>query len=159
MAREREGKPGGVQPVQQDTEERPRDKAGPDVDALCDTEAAIKAAMEGPFVSTDRLRFSISTRRARIDPGKKRARFVRRLEKVMRQCDRIIANPEGVEEIQVKAMGIMIRAIQVCYGMVIDIEVEELEREVEEIQRGEEELAGKETETGLGYSIQEDPAQ
>ncbi len=149
MVGERRGKPGGAEPVQQDEEKRPGDQTGPVIDASCDREAAVREAMEGPFVSTDRVRFSLSTRRARIDPSKKRARFVRRLEKIMRQCDRIVENPEGAEEIQVKAMGMLIRAIQVCYVIVIDIEVEELEREVEEIQREEGLLAGKETEKGL----------
>jgi len=159
LAGERCGGPGDSKPVQQDTEERPRDQAGPVVDAAGDREAALREAMEGPFVSTDRVRFSLSTRRARIDPSKKRASFVRRLERIMRQCDKIVANPEGVEEIQVKAMGVLIRAIQVCYGIVIDIEVEELEREVEEIQREEGLLAGQEDEAGLGYSVKEGPTE
>jgi len=110
VAGERGGGPGDAKPVQQNTEERSRDPERSVVDATGDREAALREAMEGPFVSTDRVRFSLSTRRARIDPSKKRASFVRRLERIMRQCDKIVANPEGVEEIQVKAMGVLIRA-------------------------------------------------
>jgi len=63
-------------------EEHSGNQEGPLVDATGDREAALREAMEGPFVSTDRVRFSLSTRRARIDPSKKRASFVRRLERI-----------------------------------------------------------------------------
>ena len=71
----------------------------------------------------------------------------------------MIMNPEGVEETQVKAMSVLIRAIKVCYGLVVDVEVEELEREVEELEEKERELAEKRGEDPLGYEIPEDPPQ
>ena len=82
-----------------------------------------------------RVRLSITARRVRIDPRKKRASYIRRLEKVMRECDRIIADPESHDEIQVKALAILIRAVQVCYDMITDVEVEMLEKQVEEVKR------------------------
>jgi len=59
----------------------------------------------------------------------------------MRRCDGIIADPGGVEDVQVRAMEVLIRAVRVCYRMVGDAEVEELEREVEELKAREAEAA------------------
>ena len=53
----------------------------------------------------------------------------------MRECDKVIADPASHEELQVKAMGVLIRAITVCYDLVTDVEVEMLEAEVQEIKR------------------------
>ena len=70
----------------------------------------------------------------------------------MRECDKVIADPASHEELQVKAMAVLIRAITVCYDLVTDVEVEMLEAEVQEIKRlieegareGEEEPPSKE---------------
>ena len=70
----------------------------------------------------------------------------------MRECDKIVAAPESHEELQVRALAVLIRAVQVCYDLVTDVEVEMLERQVEEIKRlveggareGEEEPTGEE---------------
>jgi len=53
----------------------------------------------------------------------------------MQECDGIISDPEGYEEIQVKAMSILIRAINVCYSLVTDEQVEDLEREFKALKR------------------------
>lgn len=53
----------------------------------------------------------------------------------MKECDRIISDPEGYEEIQVQAMAILIRAIKVCYALVTDEQVEALEKEFEALKR------------------------
>ncbi len=53
----------------------------------------------------------------------------------MAECDRIIADPEGHEELQVKAMAVLVRAILVCYKLVTDHQVETLELELAEIKR------------------------
>jgi len=71
----------------------------------------------------------------------------------MRACDKVIADPASHEELQVKAMAVLIRAITVCYDLVTDVEVEMLEREAEKIKRlveegareGEEEPPSEET--------------
>jgi len=57
----------------------------------------------------------------------------------MRQCDKIINDPEGYEELQVKAMAVLIRAVKVCYDIVTDVEVEMIEAEAEKIRRALEE--------------------
>ncbi len=54
---------------------------------------------------------------------------------MMAECDRIIADPEGHEELQVKAMAVLVRAILVCYKLVTDHQVETLELELAEIKR------------------------
>jgi len=48
----------------------------------------------------------------------------------MRECDKLISNPEGYKEIQVKAMDVLIRAIKVCYGIVVDVVIEQLEEDI-----------------------------
>ena len=91
--------------------------------------------MEGTDDRRQRVRLSITARRVRIDPRKKRRSYIGRLERLMRECDQIISNPEGYEEIQVQAMAILIRAIKVCYGLVTDDQVETLEEEFEKLKR------------------------
>ena len=54
---------------------------------------------------------------------------------VMQECDSIISDPEGFEELQVKAMAILIRAIVVCYSLVTDEQVVTLEEELEALKR------------------------
>jgi hypothetical protein len=82
-----------------------------------------------------RVWLGITPRRVRIDPRKKRADYIKRLEQLMRECDRVISDPQGYEEIQVKAMAILIRAILVCYKLVTDEQVEALEEEFEALKR------------------------
>jgi hypothetical protein len=57
----------------------------------------------------------------------------------MQKCDHVIADPEGYEELQVKAMAVLIRAVKVCYDIVTDVEVELMEVEAAEIRRALEE--------------------
>ena len=94
-----------------------------------------KGEMEGTVDRRQRVRLNITARRVRIDPRKKRRSYISRLERLMRECDRIISDPEGYEEIQVQAMAILIRAIKVCYGLVTDEQVETLEEEFEALKR------------------------
>lgn len=91
--------------------------------------------MEGTGYEGQRVRLSITARRVRIDPLKKRRSYIRRLERLMRECDGIISDPGGYEEIQVQAMAILIRAIKVCYELVTDEQVEALEEEFEALKR------------------------
>ena len=95
--------------------------------------------MEGQGPDGQRVRLSITARRVRIDPAEKRRRYIRRLEDVMRECDRIVSDPKGYEELQVKALAVLIRAVKVCYEMVTDAEVEMIEAQAEEIRRAVEE--------------------
>ena len=101
--------------------------------------------MVGEGHGGQRVRLSITARRVRIDPREKRRSYIRRLERLMQECDGIIADPEGHEELQVKAMSVLVRAILVCYRLVTDHQVETLELELEEIKRriAERDRAGK----------------
>ncbi len=105
------------------------------------------------------VRFFITARRVRIDPARKRENYLRRLEDLIEGLDRIVSDPEGVEQVQLKAMDIMIRAVRMCYHIVRDVDVEMLEDELEALEkenkRGREGAGNQE----LGYQIEEDPAQ
>jgi len=100
-----------------------------------------KAERKNSFSS--KIRFQITVRKIRISPEKKRKTYIKRLERLIRILDRIIANPEGVEEIQLRAMEVLIKAVRLCYTIISDMEVEELEREVEDLKRREEKAGGK----------------
>ena len=115
----------------------------PDVQGHKEAPEAPKVAGKG--YGGQRVRLSITARRVRIDPRKKRAEYIWRLERLMRECDRIIADPEGYEELQVKSMAILIRSIVVCYDLVTDQQVEALEEEFEALKRriAERDRAGK----------------
>ena len=75
--------------------------------------------MEGKTDGTQRIRVSFTARRVRIDPRKKREEYIHRLERVMSECDMIVSDPEGYEDLQVKAMAVLIRAIQ-CATSTLD---------------------------------------
>jgi hypothetical protein len=121
--------------VRRDKEEPDSGEGGRGAHAEGDQGAQAPASVEGEGYNTERVRLQITARRVRIDPGKKRASYIRRLERVMKECDKIVADPESHEELQVKALAVLIRAVQVCYDLVTDVEVEMLEAEVEEIKR------------------------
>jgi len=57
----------------------------------------------------------------------------------MRTCDGIVADPETPEDVKVKALAVLIRAVKVCYDIVTDVEVELIEEQAEEIRRALEE--------------------
>jgi len=124
-------------------------EGGPGASAVggCGAEAEGPVGVRG---GGDRVWVGFSCRRARIDPGRKREELVGRLEEVMRVCDRVAADPGGFEEVQLRALDVMIRAVRACYGMVADVEVDGLEGQVEELKAREAELRG-----GPGYSVEE----
>ena len=95
-----------------------------------------------------KIRFRITARRVRIDPEEKRSQYIARLEQLIAQLDRIIANPKTSAKNRLRAMDILIRAITSCYGIVSDVEVEILEKETEEVK------TEGEGEKDLGYDIE-----
>jgi len=95
-----------------------------------------------------KIRFRITARRVRIDPEEKRSQYIARLEQLIAQLDRIIANPKTSAKNRLRAMDILIRAITSCYGIVSDVEVEILEKETEEVK------TEGEGEKDLGYEIE-----
>ena len=92
----------------------------------------------------------LTCRRVRFDPAERRLSYIRRLEAVMDYCDGVASAPGGYDELQLRALGTLIRAVKVCYGLVTDVEVGMLEGQVEELKRREAELRG-----GLGYGLPE----
>ncbi|MDP2899885.1 MAG: hypothetical protein Q8O47_02820 [Candidatus Bathyarchaeota archaeon] len=84
--------------------------------------------------AAERLRFSLTIRRVRIDPERKRVQYLRRLERLIRDLDGIIADPAGVEPIRLRAMDMMVRTVRMCYLIVRDVDVERLEHELEELK-------------------------
>lgn len=159
MAEDRGREPDDQRRILFDQEKRVSIEPRPKTHAGGHKGAQEEEEMERQGDGDERVRLHISTRRVRIDPAKKRENYIARLETVAQQCDKMISDPEGVEEIQVKAMSVLIRAIKVCYGLVVDVEVEHLEREVEELEEEERELAEKRGEDTLGYEIAEDPPE
>ena len=99
-------------------------------------------------VSEAKIRVFITARRVRIDPEAKRAQYIARLEQLIQQLDRVIANPKTSAKNRLRAMDILIRAITSCYGIVSDVEVEILEKETEEVK------TEGEGEKDLGYEIE-----
>ena len=95
--------------------------------------------MGGEVYRGQSVRLRITARRIRIEPDKKRRSYIRRLEGVMRTCDTIVADPETPEDVRVKALAVIIRAVKVCYNIVTDVEVEMIEAEAAEIRRALEE--------------------
>ncbi len=106
--------------------------------------------MEGEPGGGLKVWVGLSCRRVRVELAERREEYIGRLEDVMRFCDRVASDPSGVENLQLRALDVMIRAVRVCYGMVGDLEVTLLEGEVEELKRREAELEG-----GPGYRLPE----
>ena len=84
-----------------------------------------------------KVRVAFSCMRLRLNPRVKRGVYIRRLESVMVVCDRIASNPDAFEKLQLDALDCMIRAIKACYGIISDVEVEQIEEEIEELKRKE----------------------
>lgn len=97
-------------------------------------EAQGEAEDRGEGGAAQRLRFSLTIRRVRIDPERKRVQYLRRLEKLIRDLDGIIADPTGVEPIRLRAMDMIVRTVRMCYLIVRDVDVERLEHELEELK-------------------------
>lgn len=107
-------------PALQDTAGVPRAGGGHGAPLQNDKGDAAPGPVVGEDHGSERVRLSITTRRVRIDPRKKRRSHIIRLERLMAECDGIVSDPEGFEELQVKAMTVLIRAIKICYELVTD---------------------------------------
>jgi len=108
----------------------------------------VEEATAGPT----RVRFFITARRVRIDPVEKRAEYIDRLERLVEQLDGMISSRGVRQKVRLRAMDVLIRTIGTCYGIVSDIEVEELEVELETLK--EENRRVKEARGELGYEVE-----
>ena len=127
---------------------------GSGVDAEGESGAEEAEAVEGQGEAIQCIRYRLSTRRVEITPSMMRNAYIRRLEALMAECDRMLVSPDGRDEVRVKVMGVLIRAIKTGYGMAVDVEVEELEREVRELEEAERTLKAEPGEEALGYRVQ-----
>lgn len=78
---------------------------------------------------------AITLRRVSIKPSRKRREYVKRLERIIAICEEALVNPEALEEIQLKAADVIIRAIRMSYTIVREVDIENLERLATEIKR------------------------
>lgn len=85
----------------------------------------------------DGLRLRVSARRIRIDPRERREEYIRRLEEVFSRLNGIAEDPEGSSQIQVRALQTMIQTLRMCYVMIRDIDVENLEEELRELEKAD----------------------
>ena len=115
-------------------------------------EAAGGGEAGGEGEAAARIRASFTVRRVRIDPRRKRAEYVERLEALMGELDGIISDPSGYGDIQVRAMNALVGAIRMCYRIVMDVDVERLEVELEGLK--EENRSRKEARGELGYEVE-----
>ena len=86
-----------------------------------------------------------TSRRTRIDPQKKRRTYIDRLEQLWAQLDTIITDEETDQRTRIKAMNTLMRCLQIAYGMVEAIEIEQIEKDIRKL---EEQVAQEEH---LGY--------
>jgi len=115
-------------------------------------EAQGGGAVEGEAAGPARVRFFITARRVRIDPAEKRAEYIGRLERLVEQLDGMISGRGVKGKVKLRAMEVLIRTIGTCYGIVSDVEVEELEVELETLK--EENRRVKEARGELGYEVE-----
>ena len=108
--------------------------------------------MEEAAAGPARVRFTITARRVRIDPAEKRAEYIGRLERLVEQLDGMISGRGVKGKVKLRAMEVLIRTIGTCYGIVSDVEVEELEVELETLK--EENRRVKEARGELGYEVE-----
>ena len=81
------------------------------------------------------LTFTVTVRRVRINPEKKRSEYLHRLERVIRELNEMLQNPDTIKSTKLKAMDVMIKAVKACYTIVRDVDVEEIEEAVEKIKK------------------------
>ena len=155
MAGNRGNKPGTDEPVHQDKGQHSSPETGHAAAPGRAEEEKHGEKRKRVRVPRDRIRFSITTRRVRIDPNKKRNSYIRRLEKIMRQCDGIINDPSGFEELQLRAIGLQIQTIKVVYGLVLDIELETIEKEVKDLKAEEARIRREAGKKDIGYTVEE----
>jgi len=110
-----------------------------------------KTCTNGKMGNKNVIHIQITPRRVRIDPEERRNQYIRRLESLVSQLDEILVNPRIPRKQKLRAMDVLIKTIRTCYGIVRDIEVEQLEQELETLKT---EGQGAET----SYGIEEDPA-
>jgi len=102
-----------------------------------------------------KIRFTITSRRVRLDPKKKRQGYVDTLDAQVESLKAMIKTQNFPQKMKLRAMEVLIKTINSSNDIVSDIEVEILEDELKTIK---EEDQGIERKDDLGYTIEEDPS-
>jgi len=98
-------------------------------------EAGAKWPAGGEDEAVHRFGIQVTLRRVRINPDRKRREYLERLEGVIKACESAMGDAGALEEIQLKAMDIIIKAIRLSYVIVREVDIENLELQAEEIKR------------------------
>jgi hypothetical protein len=69
----------------------------------------------------------------RIKPETKRKEYVKRLEGIVKTCEKALADPNIMKFVQLKAAQVIIEAIRMSYTIVREVDVENLEKLTAEI--------------------------
>lgn len=154
MARDRGGGQRDAQNLRKREEKSERDHEGHPPAVSGGSGAQDSGAHGGESEAAARLRVYITARRVRIDPERKRAQYLQRLERLISELDEVIADPKGVEEIQLKAMDILIRTVRMCYHIVRDVDVESLEWEYERLKEEDKKAREDQGAAELGYDVE-----
>jgi len=155
LAGDRRGDPGRAGPVHRHERRVPPAGQGHEAADQGAEAAADPVQVEGQAETAARLQVFITARRVRIDPEEKRREYIERLERLIEGLDKLANNRRVERKTRLRAVEVMVKVINTCYGIVRDIEVEMLEREFEELEtEAEGEAEGSE---GL-YGVEEDPA-
>ena len=85
--------------------------------------------------SSATIRLDLRTRRVRIKPEAKREEYIGRLEALMRDLDGIINDPTGVKDVQIRAVHALISAVRMCYKIVREMDVENLEEQLQKLTK------------------------
>jgi len=102
------------------------------------------------------LELRLKPRRVRIEPAKKRVQYIEKLDEMIERLEAIINSNETDEKTRIKAVNTLTRVVKAAYTMVVDIELEDIEREIKEI---EEKHKKSEEEPYIGYKMKTENGQ
>jgi len=97
------------------------------------------------------LELRLRPRRTVIKPREKRHDYISRLDKAIETLEEILNSEETDEKTRIQAANALARLISTSYGMVQDIDLENIEEEVEKLKKR---LDEREKERGLGYTLE-----
>ena len=81
------------------------------------------------------LELRLRPRRVVIKPDKKRHEYIRRIDKAIETLEAIINSDEADEKIRIQAANALARLVTTSYGMIVDIDVENIEEEAETLRK------------------------
>jgi hypothetical protein len=146
LAERRSGGPGDEKAFREDEEEpelfEERGGASEQGDFAVEERGEVDA--QGKDSTT--IDLETAARRSNINPDRKRNEYLEKLELMIRELENMNANPSLIDSKKLKAMDVAIRAVRMCYNIVRDVDVEEIEAELEKIKEATEEESDEEFE-------------